>query len=261
MKPARWVPCLIVTLSGLAVVAPIASAAPPDKVERLEILDRSIAFHGGDAYLRSEVSFTLSSSSGDFQIVARRDGGLFDYRVTREREAGRSVYRHRNEPSGRDTVERWEAGEPVELDDASRQRARDYVSQRVYFAFLPFRWNDPSTYKQDLGIEDWNGRRLRKVKVSFEPGSSSSASSEFMLWLDPETARLEQFAYSFSGGMRFRPLRNYREIGGILFFDQENYALDGSGLSVDALSPTFVAARMSLLSVVKLDAIEVRPIE
>lgn len=267
MTPAHRVACPVLSALLLAAPACTGKAAAPvedggaaEKVERLEILDRSIAFHGAEAWLHSAVAFTISSLSGDFRVEARRDGDRFDERVSREQDGRLSAYRHRNDASGTQTVEQWHGGEAVELDDEARQRVRDYVSQRVYFVFLPFRFNDPNTYKQDLGIEHWSGRKLHKVKLTFEPGTSSSADSEFMLWFDPESAQLEQFAYSHSGGLRFRPLLNYRRIGGILFFDQENYAMDRQE-SVDLLTASFVEEEMELLSVVRLDEIEVRAIE
>ena len=55
--------------------------------------------------------------------------------------------------------------------------------------------------------------------MTFAAGSSTDAEDEYLYWFDPETARLEQFAYSFQGrpgGLRFRRLDNYRRVGGIL---------------------------------------------
>jgi len=134
---------------------------------------------------------------------------------------------------------------------------------RVYFVYLPFRLNDDSAIKQDLGMEIWNDRPLHKVKVSFVPGSSSGAEDEFLYWFDPETARLEQFAYSFSGdpgGLRFRTAFDYRRVGGILFFDQENRGVDGDGRSVDEIRPDSVAS-WDLVSTVTLHEIKVQPLD
>ena len=134
---------------------------------------------------------------------------------------------------------------------------------RVYFAFLPSRLDDPSVGLEDLGREDWDGRALRKVKVTFEAGTSTDAEDEFLYWFDPDTARLEQFAYSYErndGGLRFRKLINYRRVGGILFFDQKNYGIDGPGLSVDLISPEFFRDSMHHVSTVELKDILVAPV-
>lgn len=241
-----------------AVAAPGAGAEPP-KLERLEIVDRAIEQHGGELYRRSETGLDLCSLSGCFRVRARIDGGLYEYEVRGE---VRGVERRVLVSNQR--AERWDAGAPVALDAEGERRERDFADARVYFPFLPFRLNDPGVYKQDLGLEEWGGRRLHKVRVTFEPGSSTAAEDQYLYWFDPESGRLEQFAYSFSGdpgGLRFRRGHDYRRIGGLLFFDQENLGIDEAGLSVDQVTPAFVAERMRKVSDVELRGIEVRPLD
>ncbi len=245
-------------LVGCAVDRPASeqakgSESAPPKVERLDLVDRSIEHHGGPALERSTVALTVTSLSGSFDVVVE-PGAAFEYQVNREVRGKREVTVHTN-----DNVTRTLDGQPVVLDGDDQQRARDFVSQRVYFLFLPYRLNDPSVWKQDLGAEDWEGRRLRKVKVSFDAGSSSSASSEYLYWYDPDSSELVQFAYSFEGGLRFRRLENVRPIDGILFADHQNYAIDGSGMSVDVITPDYLRDQMPLLSEIRLTNIVVTP--
>ncbi len=238
---------------GVQLLGP--HVAESQKLESLPIVERSIAFHGGDVYLHSEVDLTLSSRSGSFELETSRDGGLFDYTVTRETEDGVTRYRHTN-----DSIEKWVDGIAQELtSEEDRRRARDYVSARVYFPFLPFRLADPGVYKEDLGLEEWQGRTLRRVRVSFEAGASTRSGDQYLYWFDPESGRLEQFAYSFDGGLRFRPMENYRRVEGILLADSRNYAVSGEKMSVDAITPEYVAQEMELLSTVRLENIRVRP--
>ena len=115
-------------------------------------------------------------------------------------------------------------------------------------------------YKEDLGIEVWDDRRLRKVKVTFEAGTSTDASDEYLYWFDPDTGRLELFAYSYEvngGGLRFRRLFNYRRVGGLLFYDQENWGTEGPGLAIDLVTPEYVETRMRHVSTIELRDIEV----
>lgn len=246
---------LALALALLAAPSAAAGDAAPPKVERLPIVDRAIEHHGGDLYRASETELDLCSLSGCFHLVVRVDGGLYDYDVRGELRSGERRVRATN-----DTVERWDGGEPVALDAEGERRARNFVDARVYFPFLPYRLNDPSVYKQDLGLERWGDRELRKVKVTFEPGSSNAADDQYLFWFDPETARLEQFAYSFAGGLRFRRGHHYRRVGGILFFDQENLGLDEEGLTIDQVTPGFVAERMRKVSEVVVRDVEVRPL-
>ncbi len=99
------------------------------------------------------------------------------------------------------------------------------------------------------------------MRVTFVPGSSTDAEDVFLFWFDPASARLEQFAYSFTrgeGGLRFRRAFNYRRVGGILFFDQENLGVGGPGFNVDDVDPEFVERRLSHVSTVELRDLDVR---
>jgi hypothetical protein len=101
------------------------------------------------------------------------------------------------------------------------------------------------------------------VKVTFSPGSSTDAEDEYMYWFDPQSGRIEQFAYSFTGdpgGLRFRRPFNYRRVGGVLFFDQENLGMEGTDLSVEDLTPEIVES-MRQVSTVQLKTIKVQPLE
>ncbi len=226
--------------------------APP------EIVVRAIEHHGGELYRRSETALRLCSRSGCYQIRSRVDGGLFDHRVSGPYRGGQRTVRITN-----DSVSLESNGVPEPVPPEATQALRDWVMARVYFAFLPYRLDDPDVRYRDLGVERWRGRPLHRVKIGFAAGSSTDADDEYLYWFDPETARLEQFAYSFAGdpgGLRFRRLSNYRRVGGILFFDQENLGVEGPGLGVDQIAPGFVRDRMRPVSEVTLRDVRVRPL-
>ncbi len=225
---------------------------------RVAIVDRAIEHHGGEIYRHSETELDLCSKSGCFQVTANLDGDRWAYTVSGK--SGGSQLRVLS-ADDRLKVQRDGAEEAVTAD--KEQRFRDWAMARVYFCFLPFRLNDPSVLKQSLGLVGWNGRRLHKVKVTFRAGTSTDAGDQYMYWFDPETARLEYLAYSYddnSGGLSFRRAVRHRRIGGLLFFDQENYGPDGPGLSVDAIDPAYVRDAMRHVSTVRLEGIRVRPV-
>lgn len=244
--------------AALLCLLPSAPAAA-EKVQRLPIVDKAIAHHGGDLYRASEASLTIRSRSGAFRLTSRVDGGTFEHTVTDTLEDGKE--RRTRITNG--TVERWVGGQKATLDADTARRGRDFVMSRVYFPFLPYRLNDPSVYKEDLGLEDWGGRKLHKVKVTFEPGTSTDANDEYLYWFDPETGRVEQLAYSFGagaeqGGLRFRRSTNFRRIGGILFYDAENFGIDGKGgMKVESVTPEAVKG-WKKISTVALEGIEVK---
>ncbi len=228
------------------------------------IIERAIEFHGGDAYRNRQIRMTLSSKSGRFELDVVRDGGRYDDRVIDSVDGSRRVTRITN-----DTVERTVGGEAQPLDDDQRRRLRSFVDARVYFPLLPYGLAAPEVRSTDQGVESWSGRSLQRVKVTFEPGSSDGADSEYAFWFEPESGRLRQYAYTFDGGLRFRRLYNYRRVGGILFFDADNLGIDGDGpFTVDQVTPAMAAAEcgessgdcLRPISRVELSDIEVAPL-
>jgi hypothetical protein len=246
-------------LLALIVLNPaLAATTEVPKVQRLDIVDKAIAFHGGEVYIASETVLELCSKSGCYGVSTVVDGGLFEFVVT-----GRIRGVERKVRATNESVELWQDGAPVVVPADQEMRLRDWAVARIYFCFLPFRLNDDSVFKQDLGLEMWEGRPLHKVKVTFSPGSSTDAEDEYMYWFDPQSGRIEQFAYSFTGdpgGLRFRRPFNYRRVGGVLFFDQENLGMEGTDLSVEDLTPEKVES-MRQVSTVQLKTIKVQPLE
>lgn len=258
-----WLLLLPLCVLSTAADAREAGKAAAEKVERLAIVERAIEHHGGELYRHSTTHFDLCSKSGCFQVSATVEGGHFVYDVSGKAREGLRRVRSTN-----DSVERWRDGEPVPVSAKQAQGLRDWAMARVYFAFLPYRLDDPDVFKQDLGLVDWDGRSLHKVKVTFTPGSSTDADDELMFWLDPETGRVELFAYSYwtnGGGLRFRRAVDHRRIGGLLFFDQENFGIDGmedgAPPSVDSITPRRLAEDMRHVSTVRLRNVRVEPLE
>ena len=243
-----------VIMLSLPCAAALGTAAP--EPVRLEIVDRAIEHHGGEIYRSNSATLDVCSKSGCFHLETRayRDG--FHYTVSgRSRDAELEV------ASSGEGLTVSKDGKPLVLGPGDDQRYRDWAMARIYFCFLPYRLNDPGVHKKDLGLVDWDGRRLHRVKVTFEPESSTDATDQYIYWFDPESARLEYFAYSYDdngGGLRFRRTVNHRRVGGVLFFDQENFGVEGPGLSVDAIDPAYVREKMRHISTVRLKEIHLR---
>ena len=241
--------CLMATQSPA-----FAGEGQEDAGCRIEIVDRAIDHHGGDRYRHSRARLQLCSKPGCYEVSAAVDGGLYEYRVKGPVRGG-----VREVVASNDRVLHWHDGRAMEVTPESEVALRDWVMGRVYFAFLPYRLDDDSVVGEDLGLETWAGRELHKVKVTFAAGSSTDADDEFLYWFDPRTGRLEQFAYSFvgsPGGLRFRRLYNFRRVGGLLFFDQENWGAAGDDLRVEQIDSGFVTS-MERISTVELESIQV----
>ncbi|MCY3971373.1 MAG: hypothetical protein OXG74_15680 [Acidobacteria bacterium] len=254
--PALAAAALLTACAGPDPEPEPGPAPPPGTAERLDIVDRAIEFHGGALFEQSQVRLTVASRSGSFDVDSMADGDRFEQRIRASNGSDEREYRRDNT-----ALEVTEGGQPMEMDEAERARAESYVNQRMYFLFLPYKLNDPGTYKEDEGLEEWNGRQLHRVRVTFEPGTSDGADSAYVYWFDPETARLEQFAYDYSEGtgLRFRVLTNYRRIGGLLFYDAVNYGLNtrDGGLTVDDINPAYVEEELPLVSQIEHRDIDV----
>jgi len=257
-------------VAALAVVLPSLVVATEPSTEPSTdmppIVAKSIDFHGGEALHDARVSLTLASASGSSRIVAWTDGEGFDYVVSSTNRDGEEMRVRFSNTDGDNRVEQWLDGEPVEMDAEGAGWAERWLMARVYFPFLPFRLADPGVYFQDLGTETWGDRDLHRVKVTFEPGSSPDADDEFLYWFDPDSGRMEQFAYSFhtgNGGLRLRQAIDFQRVGGILFSDQANLGVNfpegGPAQPVDVITPAFAAEEMERVSTVTLEDVVVEP--
>ncbi|MCY4662796.1 MAG: hypothetical protein OXF93_23795 [Acidobacteria bacterium] len=231
-----------------------ASALDPDLPE---IVARSIAYHGGALYQSSRMSMTITSLSGSFGIEALRDGDDFEYVVTNPARGDRPERRVRLTNEG---VTEWVGGVESELDGDSERRATAFVNARVFFPLLPYTLNGGDIHFEDQGLDRWAGRDLHRVKVWFTPGTSNDADDAYTFWFDPETGRIEQFGYDFDNGLRFRRATSFERVGGVLFSDQDNYAVDGGKIPVDTLTPDYVVSTMRLLSQVSISDVTVEPL-
>ncbi len=238
----------VVVLFGACDGSP--SAAP-------SIVTKAIDFHGGDIYKAARIAMTITSLSGSFRIEATRESDRFEHVVTGT--VGPTQVERRVRLTN-DTVEEWRDGAAVTLDSEGQRGAQSYVDARVFFPLLPFTLEGGDIRFEDRGLDVWQGRELHKVKVTFAPGTSNDADDSYMFWFDPESGRVEQFGYDFGTGLRYRRAVEFHRVGGVLFSTQENYAIDGGGLSVDLLSPEYAAENMDVLSSIELSDISVEPL-
>ncbi len=219
-----------------------------------EIVAKAIAHHGGDLYEHSRIAMTITSLSGSFQIEAMRDGGSFEQVVTNPAGEDRPERQVRLTNDG---VTEWRGGVETDLDAEGERRARAFVNARVFFPLLPYTLKGSDVRFEDRGLETWDGRELQRVKVTFAPGTSNDADDAYTFWFDPESGRVEQFGYDFNNGLRFRKATSFNRVDGVLFSDQENYAVDGGKVPVDTLTPEYVANEMRLLSTVTISDVTV----
>jgi hypothetical protein len=149
-------------------------------------------------------------------------------------------------------------GKEVDLTDERRQAYTNSVNGVIYFAFLPYRLNDPAVIKEYLGIQRINNRDYRTIRVTFrEEGGGVDYQDTFLYWFDVIDSSMDYFAYDYitdGGGVRFREGFGRRSIGGVVIQDYYNYTHDH--LSLDALAMAFERGQLELLSTITLESVQ-----
>ncbi|MEM9860781.1 MAG: DUF6503 family protein [Myxococcota bacterium] len=205
-------------------------------------------------YLR--VTFSFRGQAFD----VRREFGVFSYeRTAEDRETVDTLTN--------DGFSRQWGGADIPLEPHVRSNLAESVNSVVYFAFLPYPLGDPAVQLQREGQVTIDGRRLKRARVTFdEEGGGSDHDDEFYYWFDASSLELVYMAYRYArgeGGVRFRVAKNARRVGGVLFFDYDNFAYDDLAIDLADLpsrrAPESGPA-LELLSEIVLDDVEVLPL-
>ena len=231
-----------------------AEEESPAEVNQAQVLiNDMIAYHGGEAYPQSQLSFTFRGR----QYTAFKGESNFLY--TRE-------YLDKEERAISDKLTdegfiRKVDGEEAALSAKDSARYANSLNSVVYFAYLPYGLNDPAVNKEYIGQAILNDQELDKVKVTFQQeGGGKDFDDTYVYWLDAETHQLMYLAYEFhvdDGGLRFRVANNIRRVGEIMFADYTNYKAELGQFSVSELDKAFEEGELDSLSEIRLENVEV----
>ncbi|TVP58458.1 MAG: hypothetical protein EA351_03525 [Gemmatimonadales bacterium] len=218
-----------------------------------QVVYRAIDVHGGENFERVHIEFGFR----DHTFLVYRDGGEFRYERIGVDDEGRAT----RDLMDNEGTRAWVDGEPVELDPDVRTSLETAVNSVVYFAFLPFRLDDPAVILRDLGEAEIEGRAQRKIEVTFrQDGGGRDWEDRFIYWFDTEHGTLDYLAYLYhtgEGGTRFRRAVNRRTVGGILIQDYENYTADPQITDVADYDRWFEEGRLTLVSEIRLEDVDV----
>ncbi len=198
------------------------------KDEAQSIVDRSIAYHGGDDYNSFEMEFDFRT----MHYIVQRDNGTYRYERIQKDSTGAEI---------RDIITNAEAyrtlnGERQNVPDSLMNKYKNSVNSVAYFLLLPQPLQDPAVHKEYLGEATIRGRVYDKVKVYFdEEGGGKDHDDVFVYWFDKEDSSIDYLAYLYhvdETGMRFREAYNPQRVGGILVQDYINFAPKDSTLTV-----------------------------
>jgi|GEM_PF-475858 len=249
----------VVPSSGTGLLCSLALvllAVPPgcggeDPAAR--VVSEAIERHGGDAFEEKDVTFEFRDAQ--FRVV--RNGGEFLYE-RRYQDGDGGQWRQTLSNEG---VIAERNGTAVSLDARDQARVETAVNSVVYFAFLPFRLQDPAVRLRDLGEAVVEGRPYRKIEVTFEEeGGGADWDDRFVYWISQDEKTLDYMAYRFhrgEGGTRFRRAVNRRMVGGLLIQDWENYTGTEPVSDIADYDRLLEEERLRLVSVVRMERVTV----
>jgi hypothetical protein len=256
--PAPWVP---LTLAALLLTGGCGGgdSLPPEGTPERVVHD-AIEAHGGDRFRSVQLAFVFR---GDPFVVVY-DEGRFAFERTRPAldeglpPGATLVDRMDNEGTTR-TV----GGTPVPLDPETLHTLETDVNSVVYFAFLPWRLQDPAVRLRDLGETTLNDEPYRKVEVTFETeGGGRDWEDRFIYWFHRETHFLDFMAYRYhtgEGGTRFRQAVNRREVGDLVVQDWLNFTADPDVDDVARYDELYREGSLRAVSRIELEGLRVTP--
>ncbi|MEM8900460.1 MAG: DUF6503 family protein [Bacteroidota bacterium] len=217
------------------------------------LVDEMIAYHGGEAYPQSNISFTFRGRA----YTALKGESGFQYTREYVDKEDRSI----SDKLTGEGFMRKKDGEEEALSAKDSAKYANSLNSVVYFAYLPYGLNDPAVNKEYVGQATLNDQKLNKVKVTFQQeGGGKDFDDTYVYWLDAETHQLMYLAYEFhvdDGGLRFRVANNVRRVGEILFADYINYKAELGQFSVFELDKAFEEGKLDSLSEIRLENVEV----
>jgi len=228
-----------------------SSAGDKDEFTQ-KIVDRSLEYSGLDKMNQAQIEFRLR----DRDYIYKMKKGRFEYtRIFIAPEGDTLIDVLSNEG-----LQRWTNRQLIDLSDPWRQAYTNSINGVIYYAFLPYRLNDPAVIKEYMGITDIAGKAYHKIKVTFqEEGGGEGFEDIYLFWFEKETLSLDFFAYQYfsdGGGIRFRKAVNRRVINGIAFQDHLNYKpADTANVLIDQIEVAFENDELELLSEINLENI------
>lgn len=217
-----------------------------------EIVVKSIAACGGEAYSNSNISFRFR----DMEYTA--SGSASNRILTRSFQ--QDSFSIKDVRTNKD-FKRYVNDSLVVLSDSLANVYANAVNSVHYFAYLPYGLNDEAVIKRYLGTVTLKGKEYHKVEVTFDQeGGGDDFDDIYVYWFNTNTYKPEYLAYEFhvnGGGHRFRKAFNERVVGGIRFVDYQNYKNPALENPIHEIDNSYESESLDLLSEVKLEEIKV----
>lgn len=245
-----------VVLISTVMLGSLLAACESGPMSAQEVVDASIARHGGDIINNATIEFDFR----DAHFVLHRQDGAFTYEKIYTDTLGqvhREVFSNEGIRKSIDAIE-------LEVDSLLNRRIGTAVNSVAYFTLLPIPLNDPAVIKEDLGSVAIKGAPYRKIGITFQQeGGGRDHQDRFLVWIHEEASTMDYFAYYYhtdETGSRFRAVDSVHEVDGIRLADYLNFTYDGLTMdTIERYDVLFDQDSLRLVSEVRLDSVTVSP--
>ncbi len=219
-----------------------------------EIITNSIRAMGGDILDHAEITFDFRDQSLSYY----NNKGKYQFTRKFTDTAGLII---KDTLTNEDFI-RYKDGKKLDLSSQEKSALQEGVNSIIYFAFLPYRLNDPAVIKEYIDQVSIKGKAYEKVKVTFQQhGGGADHNDVYYYYFDPEDYILDYLSYDFhvnDGGIRFRSGYNERTVKGVIIRDYINYMVDPDSVDYSRIEDYYNDDQMKELSRIELKNINVR---
>lgn len=156
---------------------------------------------------------------------------------------------------------RYKNDAKLSLSPKEKDNLSGGINSIIYFAFLPYRLQDPAVNYQYSGEVTIKDKDYHKIKVAFsEEGGGEDHDDIFFYYFDVDNYALHYLAYQYhtdGGGIRFRSAYNQRTVRGVFVQDYINYKADPSSTDFESIEKYYNSGELQELSRIELRNIEV----
>ena len=247
-------PAVTLILFGFSACTDKVSSKNGSDDRSSEIIDQAIQAMGGDILDQAEITFDFRDQTLSYYA----DKGNYRYTRVFTDKAGQIVT---DTLTNHDFI-RYTDGKRLDLSDERKSTLQGGVNSIIYFAFLPFKLNDPSAINEYVSRVAIQGKTYEKIKVSFHNEQGNAAHNDvYYYYFDPEDLSLDYFAYKFQedgGGIRFRSGYNERSVDGLTIRDYINYMADPDSVEFSTIEKFYNQDQLQELSRIELRNVEVK---
>jgi hypothetical protein len=196
----------------------LLSSCQKDGEKAQRIVNETLRTHGVKLLETDTVNFTFR----DHRYLHHRKNGRFHYErwPIDSAEAYRDVLTNEG-------FTRYRDGRKVELPAKDSSAYAQSLNSVIYFAFLPYRLNDPPVKKSYRGTDSIEGTLYHRVRITFrQKGGGEDHEDIFLYWFRKKDGRMDFLAYRYfreGGGVRFREAYDRRELEGMIVQNYRNY--------------------------------------